>query len=67
MKSIFMENDILTPLLIPLSSRTKLEKISAGSYPLVVKPNIGHAKVNVRLAHDSAELQHFCSMHDRIY
>ncbi|HOD15039.1 MAG TPA: ATP-grasp domain-containing protein [Spirochaetota bacterium] len=65
MKSIFMEHDILTPHLIPMTSRTRLDKISPGSYPIVVKPNIGHAKVNVSLACNTAELQHFFTMHDR--
>ena len=65
MKSIFADHDILTPHLIPLTSRTKPEKIPASTYPIVVKPNIGHAKVDVRLASNAAELQQFCSMHDR--
>ncbi len=67
MKSIFMEHNILTPQAIPLTSRTRPEKISAGSYPIVIKPNIGHAKVDVLLASNATELQQFCSAHDRFY
>src|SRR4030042_424962 len=61
MKSVFIEHKIQTPRLIPLTSRMKPEKLSAGSYPVIIKPNIGHAKKNVRLACDAAELKQYCS------
>jgi biotin carboxylase len=65
MKAIFAEHEILTPPLIPVSSRTRLERISPGVFPIVLKPNIGHAKVNVGLARTQNELRQFSLMHER--
>ncbi|OHD70189.1 MAG: hypothetical protein A2W19_05220 [Spirochaetes bacterium RBG_16_49_21] len=61
MKSVFRENGIATPQIIPLSAKTKLEKLPKEGYPVIVKPNSGHAKFNVRLARNETELHDFLS------
>ena len=62
MKSIFMEHGIKTPHLYPLTLKTKLGRIPAGQYPIIIKPNSGHAKFNVRLVNNLSELQNFLSL-----
>ncbi len=61
MKSVFAENGIDTPPLIPYSAKTKLDKILEAQYPIIIKPNSGHAKFNVRLVKKLKELSDFLS------
>lgn len=63
MKSNFMAHNVPTPSMISQNSRSKLDRISAASFPVIIKPNIGHAKTNVRMASDAAELKKICSAH----
>jgi biotin carboxylase len=57
MKSVFSEHGIPTPDIIPLSSRTKCDRIPPDAYPIIIKPCIGHAKINVRMAANVDELR----------
>jgi biotin carboxylase len=66
MKSIFRDHSILTPDQINLTPRMRLEKIPASAYPIIIKPKVGHAKTNVRMAGNSAELKKYCEPQDRI-
>jgi biotin carboxylase len=66
MKAIFNDHGIPSPHMITIGTRTKIEKIPSGSFPLILKPNIGHAKINVRLVNTAEELKNYCSTHDRI-
>ncbi len=59
MKSRFIEHSIPTPYIIHQNSRSK----NSDGFPVIVKPNVGHAKTNVRLASDSAELKKICAAH----
>lgn len=61
MKSHFIEHNILTPYIIHQNPRSR----TTGGFPVIVKPNVGHAKTNVRLAADSAELKKICAAHYR--
>ncbi len=61
MKSIFIENNILTPSVVQQNSRTRHDRMPSGGFPVIIKPNIGHAKTNVRMASDSAELKNICA------
>ena len=61
MKSLFIEHNILTPYIIHQNSRSRGEKNQADGFPVIIKPNIGHAKTNVRMASDSAELKRICA------
>src|SRR4030042_6417649 len=66
MKSIFAKHEIPTPDMISLTSRTKFEKIPADAYPIIIKPNIGHAKINVRMAGSADELNKVINRRERI-
>jgi biotin carboxylase len=66
MKSIFAKHNIPTPSIIPLHSKTKLEKIPASTYPIIIKPNIGHAKINVRMAGNVDELKKYLNPKEQI-
>jgi biotin carboxylase len=57
MKSTFINNNILTPYIIPVSHRMKIEKIPASSFPVIVKPVVGHAKIDVRMAANVSDLK----------
>lgn len=66
MKSVFMKHAIPTPAPVALTPRMKLEKIPASAYPIIIKPKIGHAKTNVRMAGTLAELKKHCDAFERI-
>jgi biotin carboxylase len=66
MKSVFSEHGIPAPALIPLSSRSKYDKIPADAYPIIIKPSVGHAKINVRMAESAEELKKHLSPKERI-
>jgi biotin carboxylase len=66
MKSIFTEHGIPTPDIIPLTGKAKFERIPAGAYPIIIKPNIGHAKINVRMAGNADELKKYLNPKERI-
>lgn len=65
MKSHFVEHNILTPYTIQQNARHKQDKNNTGGFPVIIKPNVGHAKKNVRMASDSAELKRICAAHYR--
>jgi hypothetical protein len=56
MKSVFIEHGINTPPLHPFPVKTKLERIPKEQYPIIVKPNSGHAKFNVRLVNNLTDI-----------
>ncbi len=64
MKSVFLQHSIPTPKPVPLPPRMKLEKIPASSYPIIIKPRVGHAKINVRMADTAEELKKYCNPPD---
>lgn len=49
MKSILRKHALPTPPSVPVSSRNENLTIPEQAFPIVMKPNIGHAKMNVRL------------------
>jgi biotin carboxylase len=61
MKSIFRRRGIRTPEAVSFTPKTKPEKLPAAAYPVIVKPDTGHAKFNVRLARNATELNDFLS------
>ena len=61
-----MDHSILTPPPVQLTSRMKMEKIPASTYPIIIKPKVGHAKINVRMAGNYAELKKYCDPLERI-
>lgn len=61
MKTTFTRHNILTPYIIPNSVKTKLGRLSPGQFPIIVKPNVGHAKFNVRLINSHDELRKYSS------
>jgi biotin carboxylase len=61
MKAVFRGNEIDTPQMISFSAKTRLDKIPETQYPIIVKPNSGHAKFNVRLVKNYKELHDFLS------
>ncbi|MBN1496254.1 MAG: ATP-grasp domain-containing protein [Spirochaetes bacterium] len=65
MKAVFIDHGIATPQPLPLTPRMKLEKIPASSYPIIIKPKVGHAKINVRMTANIAELRKYCESLDK--
>jgi len=57
MKSVFMDNNILTPELISFAPKSSSIRIKKGSFPIIVKPYIGHAKIDVKLIKNASELK----------
>jgi len=56
MKSLFLQNAILTSRIIQTGHTLKKEKIMDEGFPLVFKPRSGHAKKGVRLINDMHDL-----------
>lgn len=59
MRKIFREKGIL----VPESARLKSKNIN-GEFPIVAKPQEGHAKADVKLIHNIDEFTDFTSTHD---
>ena len=56
MKAALLKHGIPTPSVIHAVSESKIAKLSPASFPVIVKPAIGHAKTNVVLAADPDEV-----------
>lgn len=59
MKCVFRKNDIESPPSVIIRSRNDLKKISRLGFPLVIKPATGHAKTDVKLAHNMREVKRY--------
>jgi len=57
MKTVFKENSILSPQQYSFSSKSKPDKISGDKFPIIMKPHIGHAKIDVNLINTIDELK----------
>ncbi|MCP4133832.1 MAG: ATP-grasp domain-containing protein [bacterium] len=57
MKSIFVEHGILTPELLKIKQKGKAGKIDEGLFPIICKPTVGHAKIDVRLLKNNTEFK----------
>lgn len=62
-KKIYDEKKILTPPVINISSKTKPESIKEKLYPVIAKPQTGHAKVDVTLIKNPGEMKTFMASH----
>ena len=56
MKSIFQEHGIVTSRVIDSGVHGKKEKFTAAEFPLIFKPNTGHAKKGVKLIKTPGEM-----------
>ncbi len=61
MKNRFIDHSIQSPCSIQYNFRSRNDRDAADGFPVIVKPNVGHAKTNVRLASDSTELKKICT------
>ncbi len=57
MKKVLLENKIPSPRFHLITDRKKLRFLEEFSFPLIVKPAIGHAKKGVKLISDIKELE----------
>jgi biotin carboxylase len=62
-KKIYDEKKILTPAVINITSKTKPESIKENLFPVIAKPQTGHAKVDVTLIKNAGEMKTFLSTH----
>lgn len=62
-KKIYNEIGIRTPLTINITSKTKISGIKESSFPLIIKPQSGHAKMDVILINSASELEKFILNH----
>lgn len=62
-KKIYTDNGILTPIPINLTSKTKISSMKENLFPVIAKPQTGHAKTDVVLLHTPAELEKFIKKH----
>jgi len=63
-KKIYNESNIPTPSTINITPKTKISGIKENQFPMIVKPQTGHAKMNVVLIYTAAELEKFTSNHN---
>ncbi len=62
-KKIYDENGILTPASVNITQKTKISGIKETLYPVIAKPQTGHAKMDVILIKNSAEFDKFMKHH----
>lgn len=60
-KKIYDEKNILTPTAINITLKTRPDSIRDKLYPVIAKPQTGHAKVNVQLLKTPEEMKVFMS------
>lgn len=58
-KKIYNESGILSPASVNLSQKSKASGIKENLFPLIVKPQTGHAKMDVSLIKNADELDRF--------
>ncbi len=62
-KKIYIEAGISTPASINITAKTKTNTIKENLFPIIIKPQTGHAKVDVFLVKTAAELEKFNKHH----
>jgi biotin carboxylase len=62
-KKIYIEIGIPAPPAINITSKTKISGIKENLFPVIVKPQTGHAKMDVKLLKTAAELEKFVKHH----
>ncbi|MBN2079624.1 MAG: ATP-grasp domain-containing protein [Spirochaetes bacterium] len=56
-KSLLRKHSLPTPPAVPISLRNEEWAVPEQAFPIVMKPNVGHAKMNVRLIDGSVEFK----------
>lgn len=59
MKKIYIENGIKTPVSINIASKTKISSMKENLFPIIAKPQTGHAKTDVVLLNNPPEVEKF--------
>lgn len=62
-KKIFNETGIPTPSSVNITSKTKISGIKENLFPIIAKPQTGHAKMDIVLINSAEELKKFISEH----
>ncbi len=62
-KKVYSESGISTPVSINITSKTKISALKDNVFPVIIKPQTGHAKMDVILIKNSAELEKFAKHH----
>lgn len=62
-RKIYTENEIRIPELLPITPRTKINALKDSVFPVIAKPQTGHAKTDVKLLNNKTELSSFISKH----
>jgi len=63
-KKIYSENGIVTPASITITPKTRVSGIKEHLFPIIAKPQTGHAKMDVILLNTAAELEKFTTQHN---
>lgn len=63
-KKIYTDNGILTPSLINITSKTRTAGTKQNLFPLIAKPQTGHAKIDVILLNTAEEFEMFKKNHN---
>ncbi len=62
-KKIYTELNIPVPEILPITQKTKISSLKDKIFPVIAKPQTGHAKIDVKLIHNREELSSFISQH----
>lgn len=62
-KKIYNELKIPVPQILPITPKTKISALKESIFPVIAKPQTGHAKINVKLLKNRDELSSFISQH----
>lgn len=62
-KKIYNELGIPVPELLAITQKTKINSLKDNIFPIIAKPQTGHAKINVKLLKSKDELSLFISQH----
>ncbi|MBN2157751.1 MAG: ATP-grasp domain-containing protein [Spirochaetes bacterium] len=57
MRTVLAEHNIRMPRSIPPAQRSRPDRIPPDTFPVIIKPVYGHAKTDVRMARDQAEMK----------
>lgn len=63
-KKVYTEHGILTPAIINITSKTRVTGIKQNLFPIIAKPQTGHAKMDVILLNTHEELEKFIKHHN---
>ncbi|HPF05386.1 MAG TPA: ATP-grasp domain-containing protein [Spirochaetota bacterium] len=62
-KKIYTEQNIPVPEILPITQKTKTASLNDKIFPVIAKPQTGHAKIDVKLLYSKDELSSFISLH----